>query len=533
MGNTITLRLGDALYNAGLVGFIRVCDISNLKYVPKEDHLTFNQDILKNFTQNYLDALIKIYGHETIYKEIVKKYEMIQDLYEQKRDYIKSMEDLIKYISGSTGKMERASYKAAYSIIKERGEQYDFISELKKIKKEKEQEQQYEKLSRLLKHMRKYEDVFILKDITYTKIDKFWGNVAFLNSQNNKSEFFNAYEKTFTYPAVSLESDEKSKKNINCCQCETPMKKSQGSGLSWINDLGIDINRKQSNYWEFNVDTYLCPVCYLVYSCMPLGFHMKGTAGVFVNDNESVEQLITLNRGMESEREQQVNESNLLYQVINQFIQENKILASKYQVNNIQVIRREDNRYSVNILSKNILSRIRKNKEQLEKLYRISFPISEGKNTIYLNIYREVIDRILSGKNLYDLMYEIIYEAAKEHKKIFFVQHIVMIQGGTDKKGEIRMNTMKNAGQALRTMMDEEKIRGLSFRLLNCLKTQNQHDFLDTVLRQYIGLNRPLPEAFMYISKENDKFLDAGYAFLVGLNSGNSDRNNQSEGENK
>ena len=46
------------------------------------------------------------------------------------------------------------------------------------------------------------------------------------------------------------------------------------SNYSWIVDGGIDSERKTSVFWDFVRDDYMCPMCALVYSCMPLGFNV-------------------------------------------------------------------------------------------------------------------------------------------------------------------------------------------------------------------------------------------------------------------
>ena len=56
--------------------------------------------------------------------------------------------------------------------------------------------------------------------------------------------------------------------------------------------MGVDVKRKTNGFWNFNVDLSPCPVCNLIYACIPLGFSGYAGEGFFVNDASSVRSLI-------------------------------------------------------------------------------------------------------------------------------------------------------------------------------------------------------------------------------------------------
>lgn len=79
---------------------------------------------------------------------------------------------------------------------------------------------------------------------------------------------------------------------------------------------------------------------------------------------------------------------------------------------------------------------------------------------------------------------------------------------------------------------NEDSLRGMIYQLLNALKIEDQYKFLDIVIRAYSSTNLPIPEDLIDTLKSNDKFLDYGYAFVIGLKTtilNNKDNENNEE----
>ncbi|WP_378955888.1 type I-B CRISPR-associated protein Cas8b1/Cst1 [Pelosinus sp. sgz500959] len=530
MGRIVTLTLNDALYNAGLLGFLRICRKSNLPVQEVGNTINFDSDILKDFTSHYLQTLIDTFRDDIIYSEIMENYNRIVPLNMNQEENYKKFDESFKYIAD---KLKRASYLAGYEIIKARGDLYDFEVEVKTIKENKEYQEKRLLLDQLIDKIKKYKDVLIMKDITYTKIQPFWTNVAFLNSKRNKDEFDLCFTEAFTKPAYEFLPKEGKKVQLTCCQCDSAVTKSNGFTMSWINDVGVDTVRKTSYYWDFKVDSFLCPVCNLIYACIPLGFSMQGTEGIFVNDNESIDVLEEMNGvavvKVDSRKE------DIFYKVIDRFMDINQELTAQKEVNNIQVIRRSNGRYIFNILSKEKLNIIKYCKRDFAALVGISVKIQDD----YLNVYRKVIQSILNGENLYPLIYILLHKGIDKSIRIWFLRYMIKIQAVAFSKGDEKMRekvvfaAMKR-GEELRMRMlgdnqNENKVRTLSYKLLNALKVRNSNEFMDTVLRNYIGLGIQMPISFLDILKQEEKFLDFGYAFITGLNGGISKKEDEGE----
>ncbi|MBP2639598.1 MAG: cas8a1 [Firmicutes bacterium] len=527
MSSEVTLQLNDALYNAGILGFMRIAEKQGIPYRWKGNRLQFQLDDLQNFTESYLNTVMDTYRDDTVYATILKQYDNLICIPSKEEENLekwwndKDKKIGFRYIKE---KMERVSYKKGFAIIKERGETYDFLTNIKGIKEEKQYEKKAEKLAILIDKLNQYENVFLLKDIAYTKIQPFWTTMAFLNSKESETEFHTSFEKTFVDPAVHFQMDEKNGK-FSCCQCDVPLTKSNGCAMAWVNDVGIDIARKTSYFWEFNVDSFLCPVCNLIYACIPLGFTMKGSEGIFVNDNMSLRALKEINAVsavvLSGEKE------DLFFRMMEQFSQITQATTMEQEVENIQVVRRSNGRYVFNILSKEKLQVLNFCKKDFAVLARLSLKL-QG---VYVNIYRSTMQRILNGENLYSLLYEILHTAIEAGTRTWFVRYLLKIQAVAFAKGERGMQEEKtvfaamHCGADLRARMlgddkNENKVRGLSYKLLNALKVKDSHEFMDTVLRNYIGLGAKMPNGFVEVLKDENSFLNFGYAFVTGLNGG-------------
>jgi CRISPR-associated protein Cst1 len=63
----------------------------------------------------------------------------------------------------------------------------------------------------------------------------------------------------------------------------------------------------------------------------------------------------------------------------------------------------------------------------------------------------------------------------------------------------------------------ENKISGISYRLLNSLKTKNQNKFMDTMINAYMYSGKQIPVILLDALKGDNKLQSVGYAFVLGL----------------
>ena len=62
-----------------------------------------------------------------------------------------------------------------------------------------------------------------------------------------------------------------------------------------------------------------------------------------------------------------------------------------------------------------------------------------------------------------------------------------------------------------------DKLTGISYRLLNSLKTNNINSFMDTVLNCYLYTKGSVPKIIVDSLKDEEQFKTIGYAFVAGL----------------
>lgn len=536
----LRLTLNDAIYNAGIKGLIRVFDDNGLAYEARDNYITFDSSVFDDFTACYLKSLIQL-GEDGAFAKL--SGEDLENLRRMMREQDIQTEALDKVQKLLLTKIKSASYKSAYVIIKNRGEAFDFEGEAAAIKNCKEASARCGKMIALIEKMSAYRDVFIIKDVVYTKVNCFWTNVAFLNRNENKTEFSESYENSFVKPIQeyiqALESGKKVSKALECCQCNLPITKSQGCSMSWINNQGVDIARKTSPFWNFNVDLMLCPVCNLVYSCVPLGFVTKGSESYFVNSNSSVSKLVK--KGAEELPQEEEAVSNY-YNMLREFINlENGVIAKQEQ-DNIQVLRRSGDQMYFNILSKDKLQKMLACAKELKDIVKIRVKLGEN----YYSLFDETIECILNNKSLHPLLLNCCRQGLRDNRSLDIFKNLCFIEARINNTGGMmEMNQCREItdagyadGYALKRIMmagdrNTKKIESLSFGLMNALQTGAVHNFIQLLTRQYMSLGQTMPKRLIECIKDEDVFLKYGDAFVIGLNGYMSEGKSKEETENE
>lgn len=515
---TYKLRINDFMYNAGVLGFYRI-----LEHVDKEhlvsiegNAMNIKKEVINNFTNDYINTMIYNFKKETKWHNITSKKSWIKSL--ELNDELKDkIENFYKDVKNA---MWSASYKSGYESIKDRVE-FNPYKELESIKKDTALLEIKESIIRIIEHLEEYREVYCMKDIIYTKINLFWENVAFLNTQKNKSDIKVEYEKSFVQPFVEyLENERKS--DLSCMECSNKIIKKEAFSMSWIKDMGIDLNRKKSSFWNFKEDTFICPICNLIYSCIPLGFTIVKNRAVFINNNESIDSLIKDNNMVILNIEDQKDISNVYNKVITNYI--NKLIQSEndkstiYEPKNIQVIKRiplnGEYKYEFNIISKDKLEVIRRSKRNFEKL-------------VNTNLYERVLSNLLSGIRQYNLINEILYK--NDRFEVISVREILKIElnsmGGINvQEKEIQINSMIFEGEKLQRAFEakgenKNKLESFKYQLQDALNANSVEKFMKIFIRFYGGLGIAMPnnKGIKNLITNVEDFKLYGYAYVYGL----------------
>lgn len=542
------------MYNAGILGIANILDENYLEYDMKQNYIEFNKAYLDNFSQYYFNYFNEKYEAFTSWFNITDWLSYIENF-----DYNNIDENKIKYINKqltyTKDKLKSNSYKNCYHLLPQT---LDLLKTSKKLqnikitkKKTKEQivdeiKQQFDILRQIIDYLntKEVKKHILAKNNIYNIIQFFWGNVSFLNSTANKKDPYVEFDKYFIKPIKNYMEQEDSKYKYKCFSCNNKIKgfsKPNSYDMGWLNKMGVDVERKTSHFYNFCSDTFVCPICNLVYACVPAGFTFFNQKGIFVNQNASIRTLIGVNTSsINQNMKMEELEEQTYFQVV-ESVKHLEAVSAKKEVDNIQIVKVDANNntrpYTFNILSNTMLKTIQYNQKDLKKL--VNKYVKDIDNN-YINLYSEVINRLYENKNQFDLLYKLfLLKVQGKIGNLNYVKTIININnrflGGI--KGVKTIN-YKNVdeivgnGDKLRNLFvrknSENKINGLVYRLLNALKTKNTEMFLHNLIVAYNSFNEKVPTIFIETLKDESKFQSIGYAFLLGLQ-GSNEKNEKEE----
>lgn len=531
----IEIRLNNFLFNSGVLGFYKILENSNKLDLIKSEGNTIKIDpkVFENFETDYIEAMLHTFRQDTRWYTITDSKARIQGLDISDKEDAKKLDDFYKFLKKS---LESASYKAGYEIAKIKDDEnpYKYIEE---IKEQKTKEIIKENTLKIIDYLKKHKEIYCMKDIMYGKIQMFWENVAFLNKTANTKDIKEEYKKAFVIP-VQEYLEKRQKSEYNCIECGNVVGKSDSSSLSWLKDTGVDIARKKSAFWNFKEDAFICPICNLIYSCVPLGFTIVGNNSIFINQSESIKDLVDSNQVIEgiNDMERQKLEKiqyHLFIKLSNQFKEKQDKEMYEKGIENIQVIKRkmlekDKLKYEFNIISRDKMNAFKKSNNDFEQLVD---------KVVYIDkkpfiIYEEVISNFLGNINQYRLLDKLIREIENNNANINYLNNILNIQinseGEKDLEEEKEIKEMKEklrqAGYMLKKEYltrkeNENKLKSLILQLTNNLRTNNAIAFMDIVTRTYGALGASIPSAAAFGKMLEDKkyFRELGYAYVIGL----------------
>lgn len=542
----ITLRLADWLYNAGVIGLVNILEHANDEVNITGQEVSFETKALEGFEEKYFKYFIDTYEKSLSWYKIVS-FESFINKYEED-DFASfddnALEKLNEYI-GTGAKsgtlkyyLNSNSYKAAFKLI---NSQFDIVGaekNLNQIKVKKGEKFDVEEVKEVLSKIKAIINYFkepaskkylAGKNVIYTLIKNAWNGVAFLNAQTKIPDMYIDFKEYFVDKTVEYISQDTSKYKYDCFVCTNKIK-DINNNLSFLNMAGFDTNKKPSHVWNFVNDVIVCPICKLVYSCVPAGFSYVYGNGIFINDNHSVKSAKGINYKIKHEILHN-DESKGIFNAFGAMIKalhESINDSEKYELADMQVVRYEDEKYRFNLLSKNVLSVLYNSKDELNSLIKTGF--QEVKT--FFRMYDEVMRYLLNNENLFILIHKaIVIKISKPQDARFNEIHIrnlikinlkymkgVGYMVGTE-KDIVKLSS--SAGyylrEAYKAKNSENKLNGICYRLLNSLKTNNKSMFMDTMLNCYLYTNKPVPTFVTECLKDDNVFKTIGYAFVSGL----------------
>lgn len=533
MSEKITIQLSDWLFNAGIVGLMNIMDHNKVYYEYGENTLSFELEAISNFEQIYNDYLVYKYKNATVYAILLDRVDEM--LCENER----STPNLEKINKGITY-LKQKLVNSAYINL-----EFGFLTkELKKVKKEvpKSLIDALESFKTIIKE---HESEILLKEIVgyydqKSKVSK--SPLAIVDKYINTSLFnlIDSYES-----AVNYRIEDKSNHKFNCFQCDSPVKKIE-KGLNFLNNMYFDTARKTSHVWNFNSDIEPCPICKLVYMCIPAGITTFHGRGIFINANTDLSTLKKTNNSIyykifdESSQTQNRGKRLSYYQLINSYLTE-LIQHQVLELNDVQVVEMNENKYHFVMLSKRALETINRNMKSIERL-NSKFYIQEDE---YFNLYDEVIRKLIDNESLTNLVDKLTHLKIKSSQSgNFYLEDMINLIKIDHQKGGQKMLYVKRQDidqvvqdgvqlkYAFKAKNSEHKVSSLAYKLQGALRANNPHRFMDAILASYSYVNIPIPKLLINCLKDDQAFKTLGYAYTSAL-VGNKEIKEQKELNNK
>lgn len=555
----IVIELGTWQYNAGIAGLCNILEKNGIEINIHEDKLIFNSEeelkkALENFEEKYFNYLIEKYEKTLSWYKIVSYKEELQDiknnfeiLDEKKfQELDKYIKEILKYY------IKSASYKAAYELIDGNIDPLQLEKELKPVSIKKNEKifdkkedilKMVDKALVLIEYCEKGKEYLAGKNVIYTLIKNAWNGVCFLNPQTKEKNFYKDFKNYFVDTALSYLDEDKSKYKYECFVCDNKIKNFDND-FSFLNETGFDTARKPSHAWNFLNNAGMCPLCRLIYSCIPAGFSYVYGNGIFINSNQSLTELLRVNRlvyeKIYNHNTKNEGNSSLTYRALAEALKDEKEENLKYELADIQMVRYENEKYYFNILSKNIIKIIKNSKNDLDFLTKAWY---REINTDF-RIYEEVMKRLLNNENLFTLIYKLLFYKVSREKDCHFTANHVMnilninyriLEGvGLMENREKFNREAKAAGFYLRekyiNKKAEHKIPGLCYRILNGIKTNNRKMVMDTIFNMYLYVESPVSNVIAKMLDDDKSLEQLGYGFTAGFLSGKQNENSKADG---
>ena len=555
----IVIELGTWQYNAGIAGLCSILEKNGIEINIHEDKLIFNSEeelkkALENFEEKYFNYLIEKYEKTLSWYKIVSYKEELQDIknnfeiLDEKRfqELDKYIKEILKYY------IKSASYKAAYELIGGNTDPLQLEKELKPVSIKKNEKisdkkedilKMIDKALILIEYCEKGKEYLAGKNVIYTLIKNAWNGVCFLNPQTKEKNFYKDFKNYFVDTALSYLDEDKSKYKYECFVCDSKIKNFDND-FSFLNETGFDTARKPSHAWNFLNNAGMCPLCRLIYSCIPAGFSYVYGNGIFINSNQSLTELLRVNRlvyeKIYNHNTKNEGNSSLTYRALAEALKDEKEENLKYELADIQMVRYENEKYYFNILSKNIIKIIKNSKNDLDFLTKAWY---REINTDF-RIYEEVMKRLLNNQNLFTLIYKLLFYKVSREKDCHFTANHVMnilninyriLEGvGLMENKEKFNREAKAAGFYLRekyiNKKAEHKIPGLCYRILNGIKTNNRKMVMDTIFNMYLYVESPVSNVIAKMLDDDKSLEQFGYGFTAGFLSGKQNENSKADG---
>jgi CRISPR-associated protein Cst1 len=517
---TEKVYLGDWLYNAGIIGFLRIMEVNDrLEQVAIADNcVSFDRSVLEDFTEYYFN-----FAHLKANKitERVNRLGTLLNSENTEQEKIKKLKQYIQSITSSKTIKEDILLTQALRTAKETKDWKLIARTL---------------VDHLPAHWDQYKDLYVKYYLL-----RFYEGKSIFNAAV-KSGIKEKFKKDLVEPI--LDQDQQGRRRYYTCQiCNTrkaPKDSFFDEGTFRI--VGVSSNEFQNAYWKLEPNTHMCPVCGLMYLCSYAGLSNLTSTGefhgyIFVNLDTTVDDLYKVNNTLEQFTLS--GEGNPYRLTIERMLLDYEQKRSKWTLGNILFIEFNTEgiahrvrhfhvpKHAAELFTGQHMKFIR----GLDKWFYFK---QNGPNIEKVDVLSRCLDAIFDGRSLYPLLDSFIRDYInRSHNRANILINIVFIQTlliqyrerrkEMEDKATGRLWVLYHEGQNLAKILRgrnmENKLDGFVYKFLNALKVEDKKTFYDALTRLYVTLGQDMPSIFLESFSPTGvlEFQAIGYAFLTGL----------------
>ena len=517
---TETVYIGDWLYNAGIIGFLRIMQANGkLDNVTIADNsVSFDRSVLGDFTDCYFNfAYLK--ANKTIVR--LNRLKAYINTETPDQNETKRLKQYIQSITSSKTIKEDARLMAAFRAAKGTKDWKMIAQSL---------------IDHLPAHWDQYKDL-------YSKyyLLRFYEGKSIFNAAV-KSGIKEKFNQDMIEPI--LDQDQQGRRRYKTCQICNGRKAPRDSFFDEgaFKIAGVSSNEFQNAHWRLEPNTHMCPVCGLFYLCSYAGLSNLTSTGesngyVFVNLDTTVDDLYRVNNTLEQFTLS--GEGNPYRLTIERMLLDYEQKRSKWTLGNILFIEFNTEGVAYEVRHFHIPKHVAelftgRHMKFIRGLDKWFYSKENGPNTERVDVLSRCFDAIFDGRSLYPLLDSFIrdyindaHHRASTLVNIVFIQTLLRIYGERRKEMEDKATGRlwvlyyegQNLAKILRDRKLENKLDGFVFKFLNALKVEDKKTFYDALTRLYVTSGQDMPSVFLESFSPTGflEFEAIGYAFLTGL----------------
>ena len=539
----------DWYYDMGIIGFMNILDFANKEYRVDGDCIKFDSSVLKDFQEDYFGYMIKKFA-EPSRRDIL--------------DNLKKLKELSSKINSAD-----AAQKKKIDIT---GEITSIVEKLQKIKSTG-YEERLKEIKNLLKNGKKqkkelssfvpglideifeilnaedFKNRYFQKHITQTLFFTFFGQISFLNIVNaSKSleEWKSIFRKDYINPIFESIIDEKDAKkdySMKCSICNIYEASNSKRKFTETTFVPLGSSEKNFNIFWGSEAPKICDLCSLIMMCTPAGSFQINYKIVSENKNpvyKNLHMFVSTNDPL-----------TVLKDFLNNFemrIQKREITNpfSEIVYDYLDLVKQKSEWTLENILFVEFDANYQSKKAELHYFriprYLAKFFVDQSRVISGIkdhNLSIQMITNFLDFSKASDLINAYLRDFIKENRFRMMSYYAFLASQADEildlyrrewrdiavkeKAEEIRKklwvaySSGKEMSLILRSRGEENKIRGIAYRLSNAVKTGNKNLFMDTLIRLCMSLGKQVPSVFIESLSGKLGFESVAHSFIAGL----------------